>query len=68
MKKTRKSVRRLPLEKRAELALREAVDEVISEHARLGLPLYIGQDAKVIKLSPKKVRMLSRATHRKRPS
>jgi hypothetical protein len=68
MKKTRKSVRRLPLEKRAELAFREAVDEVISEHARLGLPLYIGQDAKVIRLSPQKVRVLSRATHRKRPS
>lgn len=68
MKRTHKSVSRLPLEKRAELAFREAVDDVISEHARLGLPLYIGQNAKVVKLSPKKVRALSRSTHRKRPS
>ena len=28
----------LPMQKRAELALREAVDKVIREHARLGLP------------------------------
>jgi hypothetical protein len=68
MKKTPKRVRPLPLEKRAELAFREAVEDVISEHARLGLPLYIGQGAKVIKLSPNKVRVLARATHRKRPS
>ena len=44
------------MEKRAELALREAVDGVIDEHARLGLPLYIGRDGKVVKLSPTKVR------------
>lgn len=65
MKKTLKRVPRLPLEKRAELAFLEAVDAVISEHARLGLPLYIGQNAKVVKLSPKKVRALSRSSYRK---
>jgi hypothetical protein len=53
------------MEKRAEMALREAVDEVIAEHARLGLPLYIGRNGKVVKLSPNKVRGLSRSTHRK---
>jgi hypothetical protein len=65
MKRTRNSILRLPLEKRAELAMREAVDEVIAEHARLGLPLYIGRDGKVVKLSPSKVRGLSRLNHRK---
>lgn len=55
----------MPLEKRAELAMREAVDEVIAEHARLGLPLYIGRDGKVVKLSPNKVRGLSRSNHHK---
>lgn len=65
MKRTRKSVLRLPMEKRAELAFREAVDGVISEHARLGLPLYIGCNGKVVKLSPTKVRGLSRSNHHK---
>ena len=59
------SILRLPLQKRAELALHKAVEGVIEEHARLGLPLYIGRDGKVVKLSPHKVRALSRSTHRK---
>jgi hypothetical protein len=53
------------MEKRAEMAQREAVDEVIAEHARLGLPLYIGRNGKVVKVSPSKVRGLSRSIHRK---
>ncbi|MGO9089027.1 MAG: hypothetical protein ACLQBK_27805 [Candidatus Sulfotelmatobacter sp.] len=65
MKRTRNGILRLPLEKRAELAMREAVDEVIADHARLGLPLYIGRDGKVVKLSASKVRGLSRLNHRK---
>lgn len=65
MKRTVQSIRRLPMEKRAELAFREAVDEVIAEHLRLGLPLYIGRNGKVVKLSPNKLRGLSRATRRK---
>ena len=65
MKRTHQRILRLPMEKRAEMALREAVDEVIEEHARLGLPLYIGRNGKVVKLSPSKVRGLSRSTHRK---
>jgi len=39
LKRTPKKVLRLPLEKRAEMAFKEAVEEVIDEHARLGLPL-----------------------------
>jgi hypothetical protein len=53
------------MEKRAEMALKEAVDEVIAEHARLGLPLYIGRNGKVVKLPPGKVRGLSRTSHNK---
>ena len=56
-----KSVLRLPLQKRAELGLQKAVEGVIREHARLGLPLYIGHNGKVVKLSPRKVRSLSRS-------
>lgn len=65
MKRTHQRILRLPMEKRAEMALREAVDEVIAEHARLGLPLYIGRNGKVVKLSRSKVRGLSKSTHRK---
>lgn len=35
MKRTHQRILRLPMEKRAEMALREAVDEVIGEHARI---------------------------------
>lgn len=63
--RTPKSILRLPLQKRAELALQKAVQGVITEHARLGLPLYIGREGKVVRLSPKKVRGLSRSIHRK---
>ncbi len=56
MSKVPKSVLRLPLEKRAEIAFKEAVEEVIDEHARLDLPLYIWRDGKVIGLSAQEVR------------
>jgi hypothetical protein len=55
-KRAAKSVLRLPLEKRAEMAFREAVDEVIDEHARLGLPLHIWRNGKVVALSAQEVR------------
>ncbi len=64
-KRVPKSVLRLPLQKRAELALHKAVEGVIREHAQLGLPLYIGRNGKVVKLSPDKVRALSRSTSHK---
>ena len=65
MKRSRNNILRLPMEKRAEMALKEAVDEVIAEHAKLGLPLYIGRNGKVVKLPPGKVRGLSRTSHNK---
>jgi hypothetical protein len=60
-----KSILRLPLQKRAELALHKAVEGVIEEHARLGLPLYIGREGKVVELSANKLRRLSRSTRHK---
>jgi len=50
-----KTILRLPLEKRAEMAFKEAVEEVIDEHARLGLPLDILRDGKVVSLSAQDV-------------
>jgi len=62
MSKPSKQVLRLPLEKRAEIAFRAAVAKAIDEHARLGLPIYIGRDGKVVELSANEVRDLSRST------
>jgi len=39
---------KLPLEVRAEMALRAALDEVIEEHARNGWPIYVWEDGKVV--------------------
>jgi len=50
-----KRVLRLQLEKRAEMAFKQAVEEVIDEHARLGLPLYIWRDGKVVALSAEEI-------------
>jgi hypothetical protein len=63
MKTVPKNILRLPLEKRAEMAFREAVDEVIDEHVRLGLPVYIGRDGKVVELSPPEIRELQKSNH-----
>ena len=62
MKRVPKTVLRLPLEKRADLAFKEAVEEVIDEHARLKLPLHIWRDGKVVALSAQEVRDHSEST------
>ena len=41
MTKPPANVLALPLEERAEMALKAAVEKVIVEHARQGLPMYI---------------------------
>lgn len=46
----------LPLEQRAEMALKAAVEKVIVEHARQGLPIYIWQDGKVVEVPPAELR------------
>jgi hypothetical protein len=50
----------LPLEERALMALKEAVEGVIEEHIREGLPLYIWRDGKVVAVPPEELRTLSR--------
>lgn len=52
-------VLRLPLHERAEMALKAAVQKVIDEHARAGLPIYIWRDGRVVELSAQEVRKLS---------
>ena len=40
------------LHQRAEEALRNAVQRVIDENARLGLPIYVDEDGKVVDIGP----------------
>lgn len=50
------NVLELPLEVRAEMALKAAVEGVIVEHARLGLPIYIWRDGGVVEMSVEELR------------
>jgi hypothetical protein len=50
MNKPSKSVLRLPLEKRAEIAIKLAVRKAIDEHTRLGLPVYIWRDGRIVEI------------------
>ena len=47
MTKVPANVPDLPLEQRAEMALKAAVRKVIIEHARLGLPIYTWRNGEV---------------------
>ena len=60
MRKPAKDVLQLPIEKRAEIAMKVAVARAIDEHTRLGLPVYVWRSNKVVKLSPARVRGSSR--------
>jgi hypothetical protein len=56
MSKPTKAILRMPLEKRAEIAFKIAVAKAIDEHSRLGLPVYIWRDGRVVELPPDEVR------------
>ena len=46
----------LPLEVRAEMALKSAFEKVVEEHIRLGLPLHIMRDGQVVAVSAEELR------------
>lgn len=56
MTKPPTNVLELPLEVRAEMALKAAVEEAIIEHARMGAPMYIWRDGKVVAIPPEELR------------
>ena len=56
MTKPPPNVLELPLEERAELPLKAAVEKVIFEHARQGLPIYVWRDGRVVEISPDELR------------
>jgi hypothetical protein len=57
MKEPPANVLELPLQERALMALKAAVEKVWEEHAREGLPIYIWRDGKVVKVSPEELRL-----------
>ena len=61
------NVLELPLHERALMALKAAVEEVIEEHAREGLPLYIWRDGKVVAVPAEELRTPSLIQPRVRP-
>lgn len=52
MTKPPTNVLELPLEQRAEMALKAAVEKLIVEHVRQGLPIYVWKDGKVAEVPP----------------
>jgi hypothetical protein len=46
----------LPMNVRAEMALREAVRGALEENVRLGLPAYIWRDGKVVAVPPEEIK------------
>jgi hypothetical protein len=50
----------LPLARRAEMALKAAVDRVIEERSRQGLPIFVWREGKVVELSPEELRLRTR--------
>jgi hypothetical protein len=53
------NVLELPLSERGLMALRAAVEKVIEEHAREGLPLYILRDGQVVAVPAEELRKKS---------
>lgn len=46
----------LPLEERAQMALKAAIKKVIEEHARSGMPIYIWRDGRVVEVAGEDLR------------
>jgi hypothetical protein len=63
MTKPPANVLELPLEQRAEMALKAAVEKVIDEHAREGLPIFIWRDGRVVEMSLEELRARSARIH-----
>jgi hypothetical protein len=59
MRKPPANVMELPLIERAEMAFKAAVEKVMEEHVRLGLPIYIWRDGKVVEIPAAEIPTLS---------
>ncbi len=58
----------LPIEDRAEIALKVAVKEAIADRLKKGLSVYVLEDGKVVDLKSKKASLRRRSTAKQRNS
>jgi hypothetical protein len=56
MKKSSANILEMPLSERGLMALRSAIEKVVDEHIREGLPLYIWRDGKVVAVPAQELR------------
>jgi hypothetical protein len=56
MKKPPPNVLDLPLIERADMAFKIAVENVMEENARAGLPVHVWRDGKIVKIEPEELR------------
>ncbi len=56
MRQPPSNVLELPLIERAEMALKAAVEGVVEEHIRAGLPIYVWRDGKVTEVTPEELK------------
>jgi hypothetical protein len=54
-RKFREDMKGIPLQIRAEMALKEAVAEAIAEHKRRGNPIALWRDGKVVVIPPEEI-------------
>jgi hypothetical protein len=54
-RKTIEEVKKLPLEVRAEMALKEAVAATLAEHKRRGFPIAVWRHGKVVWIPPEEI-------------
>jgi hypothetical protein len=59
MTKPPPNVLELPLEVRAEMAMKAAVEKVIIENARLGFSIYVWRDGKVVEIPPEELKVMA---------
>jgi hypothetical protein len=52
---SKESLKDIPMDVRAEMALKEAVADAIAEHKRMGRPIVIWRDGKVVKIPPEEI-------------
>jgi hypothetical protein len=62
MRKPPPNVLGLPLIDRAFMALKAAVEKVMEDHARNGVPIYIWRDGKVVDISAEELRARSKSS------
>lgn len=55
IRRLKKEIRNLPLEVKAEMALKEAVAEALAEHKRRGQPIAVWRNNKAVLIPPEEI-------------